>query len=149
MPLPDDRLKRIVADQVFRAKSHRSKAVRLVRNPREFIGTDPVPLVHNPLRVLPSGIDPCIAPDGAAKIDIDLVKRPAGIVEFIDKAWRAHVDMQARLFVHFPDQVGGQGGSHFDTTPRCAQQVAPPVAVGVDQKQAICLNNDRAYGKAG
>jgi hypothetical protein len=79
---------------------------------------------------------------------LDLMKAGGGIVEFVDQDGTTDGDGQAGFLKDFADQVCGQGRACVHTTPRRAPQIGLPARIGVDQEQAVILQDQGAGGKA-
>ena len=85
----------------------------------------------------------------APEIDIHLMKIAAGVVEFVDQTGRADRDRQASLFEHFAAQVVGQGGAGLYSTAGGAHQTQSIVGIGIDQQEAVLVQQDSAGGQSG
>lgn len=94
------------------------------------------------------GIDPSVVKltlsDRAPEKHLDLMKPRGWFVELIHQTRCTHVDCQTGLFVDFARQIARHGAAQFDTTPRCAPEIANTGRVCVREQQLVVLQNDRA-----
>ena len=75
------------------------------------------------------------------------MKRPFGVMEFVDQADLSDADGQPRFFHHFADQVVGQACMGFGPAARCAPQMIAPFP-SVHKKQFLVVQDDGAGGDA-
>ena len=118
-----------------------------MRDVRHLILTHPPPLTDDTFGVGPFRF--WIALDqGAAKENLDLVKRPVGIMKLVDEADRSNVHLQTTLLEHFSGKVVRKTRMRLNSAARRAEQVVPTLP-GIDQKQAVVVKEDRPHRNPG
>src|SRR5690606_8265858 len=143
-----DLLKRVVVDRRGRREGDPRQAVRLQADRRQFRRGEEPASVDDAGRIAPRRVERA-ARHPAAEEEVDLVVAGFRVVEFVDERERADLHLEAAFLMHLASEVLGQRDARLDPAARRAPEVGAVARIGVDQKQAAILDDDRAGGQTG